>query len=644
MRGARRGALALAAALWAVAAAAGASEAAWPDLSAPAATEGGGEGDAAVVIGIEDYVVVSDVPGARANAQDWYTWLVETRGVPVGSVVLLRDSEGTREGILDGARRARERVREGGTLWFVYIGHGAPGRDGTDGLLVGWDTQQTASSVYARGLAQSELLGELEQGPQATTLLLLDACFSGRTGAGDAIVHGLQPLIPDYSVQPRTATVVTAGRADQFAGPLPGAGRPAFSYLVLGALRGWGDADGDRQVSTQEAVDYAVSALYALVRDRTQTPELHGPGAATVLSRGQEAGPNLRELVVQLGPGGEAPTGPGATTPPQETSSSGGLMAELEELRRRQQQRGDELDAAVARARQEAAEAWQVTEQIARGGGAEGELALRKYVEAYDGHTVTVGGQTHPVTIEQVPRAKEWLARLERGEPTPPGDGAAEEPTPEEPAPPDGGGVDLTTPGGMLEYMSELIPPDAMGDEGMPKELYDVPLADAGASEATAYLQQVMALLDTGVPPLADFASQAMFFGSSAAEQERASYLAVEEAALAELQALPSFRGDPALRDAAVRFAEYGLSLTRGPCAEIVQLVRGAEQKGEMTGLVVSSIERRLAELEAEDAVHGDALLAAVEQFALQHGASLDAVFGAPTYDYGFEDAFDEGY
>jgi hypothetical protein len=48
--------------------------------------------------------------------------------------------------------------------------------------------------------------------------------------------------------------VLSAGKGDQFAGPLPGLGRPAFSWLVLGALRGWGDADRDGTVTAREAV------------------------------------------------------------------------------------------------------------------------------------------------------------------------------------------------------------------------------------------------------------------------------------------------------------------------------------------------------------------------------------------------------
>ena len=79
-------------------------EASWPDLSQPAAAVGGGGHDAAVVVGIEAYDKVPGVPGARANAKEWYQYLTETRGVPPQNVKLLTDEDAAKEQILDEAR------------------------------------------------------------------------------------------------------------------------------------------------------------------------------------------------------------------------------------------------------------------------------------------------------------------------------------------------------------------------------------------------------------------------------------------------------------------------------------------------------------------------------------------------------------
>ena len=77
-----------------------ATAASWPDLSQPALAEGGGEADAALIIEIEDYAFVDDIPGALANADAWYVWFKRTRGVRLGNAVVLRNEQATREAIL----------------------------------------------------------------------------------------------------------------------------------------------------------------------------------------------------------------------------------------------------------------------------------------------------------------------------------------------------------------------------------------------------------------------------------------------------------------------------------------------------------------------------------------------------------------
>jgi formylglycine-generating enzyme required for sulfatase activity len=274
----------------------------WPDLSRPPAAQGGGEKDAAVVIGVEDYAYVPHVAGAEQNAKDWYAYLTRTLKVPAARVTLLLSAEGTDEAMRSRAKEAAAQVKPGGTLWFVFVGHGAPAEDGKDGNLVGADAQQTVENLYRRSVRQRELLELLGKGAQARTVVVLDACFSGRAGTGSPIVEGLQPLLPVSKLSPAKlgkTVVMTAGAGNQFAGPLPGVKRPAFSYLVLGALRGWGDANGDGKVTAEEAVDYARDAIKTVVKDRRQTPELAGGLSGAVLATAaKDTGPDLVSFVL----------------------------------------------------------------------------------------------------------------------------------------------------------------------------------------------------------------------------------------------------------------------------------------------------------------------------------------------------------
>ncbi len=281
-----------------IAASAVRAEDSWPDLSSPPKAIGGGEHDAAVTVGVENYPFVERVPGAKQNADDWQAYLTGTLKVPADRVVLLLDDDATLEEIRQAAADKAAQVEPGGTLWFVFIGHGAPSKNGKDGLLVGVDAQQKAASVYSRSFSRNELLGILAKGKQAKTVVLIDACFSGKSSSGRALVAGLQPLLTmralPSGIDSRTI-LMTAARSDQFAGPLPGGDRPAFSYLALGGLRGWA-ANAQGQVTASGLVNYIRGAL-SLSRDRTQTPELSTPEtAAVVLGKGREAGPDLAKI------------------------------------------------------------------------------------------------------------------------------------------------------------------------------------------------------------------------------------------------------------------------------------------------------------------------------------------------------------
>lgn len=276
----------------------------WPDVTKDLPVSRERRADAAVIVGVSDYFQIADVPGAVESAQDWRRYLV-SRGVPLASIRLLANGEATREAMLHEAKWAAGRVQPGGKVWFVYIGHGAPAPDGRDGLLVGVDAQGSVRSLTARSARRGELMAALRTGERSEAVVVLDACFSGETGSSTSIVEGLQPIVPTYVTHIEGVTVLSAGKTDEFAGPLPGLGRPAFSYLVLGALRGWGDGNADGEITAIEAAEYARGALSVLVTDRRQQPEVSGANPQVVLGTGREPGPDLlsmAESFVDWGP------------------------------------------------------------------------------------------------------------------------------------------------------------------------------------------------------------------------------------------------------------------------------------------------------------------------------------------------------
>ncbi|NCG21989.1 MAG: SUMF1/EgtB/PvdO family nonheme iron enzyme [Rhodobacterales bacterium] len=388
----------------------------WPSLSEPPPSEKLGANDAAVVIGIGDYYNVQDIPGAVDNANDWYKWLVKTRGISMSNVHIIRDAEATREQLLDEAAWVSGRVKAGGTLWYVFIGHGAPNASGVDGLLVGSDAQQTAKGLYVRSVAQSEILAELEKGKQSETMLVVDACFSGQ-GGGGALVEGLQPMIPTAALKSAAVTILTAGRSNEFAGPLPGGDRPAFSYLVLGALRGWGDENGDGQVTASEAVSYAEGALSGMLTTRSQTPQISGPAMSSQLSKGRESGPDLFAMVSE---GTLSPASGALRQPGNDDDILGDVAAITAQLKATR-----ELEAKLATARETALSAgasalqtkatstWSALSELRGLGGdvakSKVEAFIAKYTYSSVEYTDAVGTHERAVSIAEVAQARAWL-------------------------------------------------------------------------------------------------------------------------------------------------------------------------------------------------------------------------------------------
>ncbi len=280
---------------------------AWPKLVLDAKGSADSKRDAAVIVAIDRYSEVPPVPGATRNGDDWYTYLTRVRGIPPARVSLLRDGEATRERIVRHSKEAADRVGANGTLWFVFIGHGTPTPEG--GALVGYDAQQDTASLFARSVRQSELTAIFERATAGRRIMVVDACFSGRTADGRPLAPGVQPLlaVKDKPSKSASLLVMAAGRADQFAGPLPGANRPAFSYLLLGGLTGWADGNRDKQVTAGEAVTWARDTLRAVVPNRTQTPQLSGQSDVVLARAATAPAPDIGAL--RLGKRTPASTG-----------------------------------------------------------------------------------------------------------------------------------------------------------------------------------------------------------------------------------------------------------------------------------------------------------------------------------------------
>ncbi len=187
-----------------------------------------------------------------------------------------------------------KKAGSGGTFWFVFVGHGYPSKTGDDGMLVGANAPGDVDSLDEHSVAQQEVFGALRQGKQANSVVLFDACFSGASSStGKPLVPGVQATLPTRKKDEPIAKLTVLSASDSFAGPLKNGGRPAFSYLMLGALRGWGDGNADKVVNVDEAFRFASDTLSQMHPGTNRKPPLSGPSQLKLAQRAREGAPDL---------------------------------------------------------------------------------------------------------------------------------------------------------------------------------------------------------------------------------------------------------------------------------------------------------------------------------------------------------------
>jgi len=272
-----------------VAVAADAPRPRWPSIDEPLVTDARNDTDAAVVIGLEDYAFLPDVPYAHRDADAVRDLLVSTQGIPPERVTLLQS--GGIDQIRPALQAAGESVGPDGRVWVYYAGHGAAHPDTHKQALLGDDTRADPTSFQSRGLPVEEVL-ELAGAGGGQPVVILDACFTGVGRGGDDLTGGQRFAIPSYALpETRDALLWSATGPGENSGPIDDVQHGAFTYFVVGALRGWADADGDGTVAAKEAQDYVSRALRAR-QLRSQTPTWTG-ASDVVLVQAAEEGPEL---------------------------------------------------------------------------------------------------------------------------------------------------------------------------------------------------------------------------------------------------------------------------------------------------------------------------------------------------------------
>ncbi|MEZ5839104.1 MAG: SUMF1/EgtB/PvdO family nonheme iron enzyme [Hyphomicrobiales bacterium] len=249
----------------------------------------------ALVIGNRDYEQTIAVPYAVNDARAMRRFLVDRLCYREGNVVVLENATfnhlrnwlGT---VDDPHGQLWNWVKPGRSDVVVYYsGHGAPDRSGGSAFIVPVDGNPDKADLGfgLDGLERNlKALKENVLGPDRELVLLLDACFSGKTSNGEPLIKGsFTGWTPKFPTPTSGILRFSAAGPDEIARWDEDAGHGLFTRVFLDAVAGGADrsvaGNHDGLVTGNELVAYLADEVGYAARRRwgaDQRPELPASG------------------------------------------------------------------------------------------------------------------------------------------------------------------------------------------------------------------------------------------------------------------------------------------------------------------------------------------------------------------------------
>jgi len=229
---------------------------------------GGNDRTFAVIIGNENYQLVSHVDYALNDVKTFAVYCKKTLGLPERNIRIYSDATfGTMLVALKDIKDIADAYNGNINVLFYYAGHGIPDGKGNAYLLpVDADGTQTEAC-----LPTSKLYQKLNDLKANKVVVFMDACFSGAQRGDGMLIAARGVAIKSVSEAPKGNCVVfSATNGEETAFPYKEMGHGMFTYFLLKKLR---DTKGD--VSLGELAEYIktqVGTQSVVVNRKKQTP------------------------------------------------------------------------------------------------------------------------------------------------------------------------------------------------------------------------------------------------------------------------------------------------------------------------------------------------------------------------------------
>lgn len=223
----------------------------------------------AVIIGNENYQRVAKVNFALNDAKVFATYCQKTLGIPENNIRSYQDATyGTMLSALADIKDIAEAYQGDIAVIFYYAGHGIPNERGNGAYLLPVDADGSQTEVC---LATERLYRELSNLHARSTLIFMDACFSGALRGNGMITAARGIAIRVKTDRPQGNTIIfSAATGEETAFPYKEKKHGMFTYFLLKKIR-----ESQGKVSLGELSDYIISNVAqqsVVINRKKQTP------------------------------------------------------------------------------------------------------------------------------------------------------------------------------------------------------------------------------------------------------------------------------------------------------------------------------------------------------------------------------------
>lgn len=225
----------------------------------------------AIIIANENYKRVATVPFAKNDGNIFAEYCKKTLGIPEQNVYLVEDATlGDMKYHINMIKKIANAFNGEARVIFYYAGHGIPDESGKASYLLPIDGYGNDATS---GYSLENLYTELANIPTKSTLVLLDACFSGAQRDGNMIANARGVTIKQKEETPTGKVIVfSAAQGDETAYPYTEKKHGMFTYYLLKKLQ---ETKGDTTLG--ELINYVTTEVKqqsVLQNKKSQTPKV----------------------------------------------------------------------------------------------------------------------------------------------------------------------------------------------------------------------------------------------------------------------------------------------------------------------------------------------------------------------------------